>query len=151
MRLKTILLVLAGLLVLIQFVPVQRTNPLAEQEVEPPPEVQTILETSCYDCHSHRTHWPWYAYVAPVSWLVAHDVKEAREHLNFSRWNRYESDERRNKVEEIWEEVEEGEMPLWYYLPLHPIARLSQEQLTALRHWVEAYDDRDSLKAMTSE
>ena len=74
---------------------------------------------------------------APVSWLVVYDVHEAREHLNFSAWNRYDRVEQREKIEEVWGEVEEGEMPLWYYLPLHPDAALSAADQSLLRDWAE--------------
>jgi hypothetical protein len=134
---KTALLALVGALVLIQLIPPDRSNPPVEEEIDAPPAVQSILRRSCYDCHSHRTRWPWYAWLAPVSWLVAHDVEEAREHLNFSAWNRYDPAESREKLEELWEEVDEGEMPLWYYLPMHPEARLSAEDRSALQLWTE--------------
>jgi hypothetical protein len=130
-----ILVAFACALLLIQFVPVNRENPPVESEVPAPPQVRQILERSCYDCHSHQTRWPWYGYVAPLSWLVAHDVSEAREHLNFSTWDRYDAKKRRKNLEELWEEVEEGEMPLWYYLPLHPEARLGEAELAQLRSW----------------
>ena len=64
-------LVLAALLVLAQLVPVARTNPPATTELTAPLEVDGLLQRACYDCHSNETRWPWYAYVAPASWLVA--------------------------------------------------------------------------------
>ncbi len=130
--------ILVAVLGLIQLIPVERSNPAVEEEIQAPVVVQGILERACYDCHSHATRWPWYARVAPVSWLVAHDVDEGREHLNFSTWNRYDAKERAEKVEEIWEEVEEGEMPLWFYLPLHPEAELSESDHAALKAWALA-------------
>lgn len=132
---KRTLLVLLIIVVLGQLVPVNRANPELEGEVPAPAEVRTILRRSCYDCHSHESRWPWYGYIAPVSWLMAYDIDHAREHLNFSTWNRYDAEERSEKLEELWEEVEEGEMPLWYYLPLHPEARLDESQKELLRAW----------------
>ena len=125
-------------LVAIQLVPVSRENPPEDGVVPAPPEVAAVLERSCFDCHSNRTRWPWYAWVAPVSWLVAYDVHEAREHLNFTEWNRIDAEERAKMIAEAWEEVEEGEMPLWFYLPLHAEARLSEADREALRLWAEA-------------
>jgi len=122
----------------IQLVPVDRTNPPETGRVPAPEAVAAVLERSCFDCHSNNTRWPWYAYVAPVSWLVAYDVHEAREHMNFSEWDRLSAEKRAKKIHEVWEEVEEGEMPLWYYLPLHEDARLVPQDLTALRTWAEA-------------
>jgi len=130
--------VLLAALVAIQLVPVAPENPPVETEVPAPEAVHAVLRRACYDCHSHETRWPWYARLAPVSWLVADDVSEAREHLNFSTWNRYDASERRELREEVWEEVEEGEMPLWFYTPLHPEARLSDADRATLRNWAEA-------------
>ena len=74
-----------------QLVPVERTNPPVEAEIVAEPEVHALLRRACYDCHSHETVWPWYAWVAPVSWLVAHDVDHAREELDFSRFESYDA------------------------------------------------------------
>lgn len=128
----------AGLaFLLIQAVPVRRSNPPVSAEVEAPEEVRSVLRRSCYDCHSHQVRRPWYAYVAPSSWLVEHDVKEGREHLNFSTWDRYDARARAHVKEEIREEIDGGTMPLWYYLPLHPRARLSAQDREILRRWTD--------------
>ena len=119
----------------IQFVPVNRSNPPVEEEITVSPEVKAILKRACFDCHSHETIWPSYSRVAPVSWLLAWDVGEGREELNFSTWNRYSQKTRSKKTKEIWEEVEEGDMPPWFYLPLHPEARLSASDRAALKAW----------------
>ena len=136
--LQKTLLVGLGLLLAIQLVPVERSNPPVLAEVPAPPEVREVIERACYDCHSNETRWPWYAQLAPASWLLAYDVAEAREHMNFSDWKQYDEDEQRDLVEEAWEEVEEGEMPPWFYLPLHPEARLSDADRAVLRRWAEA-------------
>jgi hypothetical protein len=119
----------------IQFVSVDRTNPPVEEEVPAPAEVRQVLRRACYDCHSNETVWPWYSWIAPVSWLVARDVHEGREELNFSTWNRLSTKARVEALHESWEEVSEGEMPPWFYLPPHPEARLSEADREALRRW----------------
>lgn len=124
-------------LVAIQLVPVDRTNPAVEQEVPAPAAVHTVLKRACYDCHSNETVWPWYSRVAPVSWLVARDVREGREHLNFSTWNRLSPEDQAEALEETWEEVDEGAMPPWFYLPVHAEARLSPDDRGVLRSWLE--------------
>ncbi len=129
---------LVVVLVGIQFVPVIQENPPVTSEVPAPEAVRALLQHACYDCHSHEVRWPWYSFIAPVSWLVAWDVENARKHLNFSTWDRYSAEKRQEKLEEAWEEVEEGEMPLWYYLPLHPEARLSDAEREQLRAWALA-------------
>ena len=130
---------LFGLLILvlaIQLIPADRENPPSVETIAAPPAVEQILRRSCFDCHSYETQWPWYAYIAPASWLVAYDVHEARDHLNFSTWQIYDEDERIDNLEEMWEEIEEGNMPLWYYLPLHPEANLDDRERRLLHEWV---------------
>ena len=123
----------------IQLVPVDRTNPPVTADFDGPPEVARVLRASCYDCHSNESSWPWYSHVAPASWLVAHDVEEAREHLNFSDWGSLDHSRRVRLAEEIWEEVEEGEMPMKIYLLAHSEARLDDRSMTLLREWSEGF------------
>jgi len=138
MTVRRWLLTAAALFALAQLVPVPRANPPVESEVDAPPEAGAVLERSCYDCHSNRTRWPWYAWVAPASWLVARDVYQAREHMNFSTWNRYDAEECADHLDEIAEMVENGEMPPWFYLPLHSDARLSDADREAIFAWTLA-------------
>ena len=135
---KMVLIVTIVLLVAIQLVPVDRSNPPVEADLEAPQAVTAVLRTACYDCHSNETHWPWYSYVAPVSWLVAHDVEEARDEFSFSRWGLLDQHKRTELRAEIWHEVEEGEMPLSIYRVMHSEARLSQDQLDVIREWAMA-------------
>lgn len=121
--------------VLIQFVPVDRSNPPVESDIPTPPEVKAILKRACYDCHSNETMWPWYSRIAPFSWILARDVHEGRAELNFSTWDRYSTKEQVKKMKKSWEEVQEGEMPPWYYLPVHRDASLSEADRQVLRTW----------------
>ena len=130
--------------VAIQLVPVDRTNPPVETEVLATVEVRSILRRACYDCHSNETVWPWYSRIAPISWLVARDVHEGREELNLSTWNQYTAKQQLKKLKETWDEVAEGEMPPWTYLPLHPDARLSADDRAALRAWSQSAGSQDS-------
>ena len=132
---KWSLAVLLVAFVAIQLVPVDRTNPPIETEAPATAEARSVLRRACYDCHSNETVWPWYSRIAPVSWLVARDVHEGREELNFSTWNRLTTKDQIEALHESWEEVEEGEMPLWFYLPTHPEARLSPQDRSVLRAW----------------
>jgi hypothetical protein len=125
-------------LLLIQLVPIDRTNPPVETEIVPPAEVHAILQRSCYDCHSNTTVWPWYSRVAPASWLVAHDVHSGRDHLNFSTWNRLDARKRADEMDEIDEHVSRGEMPLSTYVWLHPTAKLSDSDKAILHAWTTA-------------
>jgi cytochrome c551/c552 len=130
-----VLLGVLVLLVAIQFVPVNRSNPPVESEVPAPASVRAVLRRACYDCHSNETVWPWYSHVAPVSWLVASDVRGGRKELNFSAWNRLPAQRQARKLKETWKEVSERDMPPWYYVPMHRDARLSAGDLETMRGW----------------
>jgi hypothetical protein len=121
---------------LIQLVPGETSNPPVESDIPTPPEVKIVLRRACYDCHSHETVLPWYSRIAPVSWLVTHDVTEGRAELNFSTWNEYTTQQQVKKLRKSWEEVEEGEMPPWFYTVPHQDAKLSVQDRIALRTWV---------------
>jgi mono/diheme cytochrome c family protein len=122
-------------LLLVQLIPVERTNPPVQSEVDAPAEVQAILRGACYDCHSHATRWPWYSRVAPVSWMVANHVKEGRGELNFSDWPRIDFEEQEHALKDIREQITKGKMPLRGYTWMHREARLSDAQRAALLAW----------------
>jgi hypothetical protein len=124
-------------LVALQLAPVERTNPQVESAVPVAAELKTVLKRSCYDCHSNETKWPWYARVAPVSWLVANDVKEGRKEVNFSVWNQYSENRRARKLKEIVEQVEQSKMPQWYYVLVHPEAKLSASDREMILQWAK--------------
>ena len=101
-------------------------------------DVLAILERSCRDCHSEATRYPWYAYVAPVSWWIKHDVSEGRRHLNLSRWSEYTLVRRERSLSEIANQVRDHEMPLWQYTILHGNAKLSESDVNAIFQWTQA-------------
>lgn len=133
-----IILSLVLVLAVMQFIQPEKTNPessassdfIAVNGVEG--EVGSLLKMACYDCHSNHTVWPWYASVAPVSYVVVHHVNEGREHLNFSEWGNYSQDRAAHKLEECVEEIEEGEMPMSGYVALHSEADLTDAELGQL-------------------
>lgn len=126
-----------GVLVAMQLVRCERSNPPVTGEIRAPADVQRVLRRSCYDCHSNETRWPWYSRVAPVSWLLHRDVSEGRKHLNFSEWTSLAVERRARKQRGAGKEVSQGDMPLWFYLPLHPDARLSSADAALLQRWSE--------------
>jgi hypothetical protein len=126
------LLVVVAVLLLIQLVPVTRDNPPDRTGPGAPQAVEAVLMKSCYDCHSNETVWPPQAYVAPASWLVAHDVKEGREELNFSRWG---TGQAMRTAKELPKEVEKKDMPPFLYLIAHPGATLSAADRAVLAVW----------------
>ena len=128
---------------LAQLLPVEQTNPPVDAEIAvADPEAHGLLRRACYDCHSHATVWPWYASVAPVSWLLSHHVEDARDELNFSRFESYDRARQRKKLGELAEEVEEHHMPLWSYVLLHPEAALSDAERERLVKWAHAEQQR---------
>ncbi len=132
---KKLLLAVIVLLAAVQFVPVDRSAPQNETEVPANPEVRAVLKRACYDCHSNETKWPWYSRIAPVSWLVASDVHEGREEMNYSAWNRLSPKKQAKRFRQSWEEVKEGEMPLWFYIPMHPEAKLTDAEKALIKEW----------------
>ena len=123
---------------LLQLKQPDRTNPPVESEIAAPPEVAAILERACYACHSNETEWPWYSYVAPVSWWVAEHVEHGRGDLNFSTWPVLDFEELEHAFHDIDEQIEKGEMPLPSYLRMHAEARLSDEDRQVLRDWAQS-------------
>jgi hypothetical protein len=117
-------------LVLIQLVPYGRNHTNPPVRIEPAwdkPETRALARRACFDCHSNETRYPWYSNIAPVSWLTERDTLEGRSKLNFSEWDHPQKD-----AKEAPEEVEKGEMPLWFYVPLHPEAKLTDAEKALL-------------------
>ncbi|HZD32243.1 MAG TPA: heme-binding domain-containing protein, partial [Candidatus Angelobacter sp.] len=102
-----------------------------------PPAVKTVFERSCTNCHSDETKWPWYSYVAPVSWVVAHDVNAGRKAMNFSEWGNYFADKKEDKLEEICEQVTTGEMPDHKYSFVRRNAKVSTAERAAVCQWAD--------------
>jgi hypothetical protein len=126
---------LVALFVLMQAVPYGRDHANPPVVAEPDwdnPETRALAVRACYDCHSNETVWPAYTNIAPVSWLVQHDVDEGREHLNFSEWNRPQED-----AVEAAEHTADGSMPLAAYTWLHTEARLSGAERATLVQGLE--------------
>ena len=142
--LKWIAIVLIVVFLGIQFIRPARTNPAVDESqtifarTQMTPQVSAILERSCLDCHSNKTVWPWYSNVAPISWLISDDVNEGRQALNLSEWGKLAQDRQDRKLRQICDEVSDGVMPLSYYLPMHPHARLSAEDKKTLCDWTDA-------------
>jgi|ERR1700722_6535810 len=103
----------------------------------PPAEVASLLKNACYNCHSHETVWPWYSYIAPMSWSVVGHVNDARTAMDFSQWPHDDAARARKRWQRIRDAVEAEEMPLRSYTLIHPEARLTAEQRKRLVQWAE--------------
>ena len=122
----------AALFLLIQIVPYGRAHdnpPVVQEPNWDSPQTRELAQRACFDCHSNETVWPWYANVAPVSWVMQNHVTEGRQYLNFSQWGQGEA---AGEPEEVGEVVLEGEMPTRDYLLMHPEARLTEAEKAAL-------------------
>ena len=143
---KWLLISLVCLFILIQLKRPARTNPAVDESqtieahAQMTPQVKDILDRSCRDCHSNKTEWPWYTNVAPLSWWITDHVNEGRHRLNLSEWARL--DQPGKKLRQICDEVEDGAMPLSSYLPMHPKAKLSEQDKKTLCDWTAAERQR---------
>ncbi len=142
-KIRFSLSLIAGLLLVVQVVPYGRDRSNPEIIREPAwdrPRTRELFFRACKDCHSNETEWPWYSLVAPSSWLVQWDVEEGRSHFNVSEWG-----EKENHGDKAGELVRDGEMPPWFYLPLHPGARLSDDdRADVISGLVATFGEEDS-------
>lgn len=138
---KTIFIIAAILLVIIQFFQIDKTNPPIEatqdfiQNTNPPTEIATILKTACYDCHSHTTKYPWYTNIQPLAWWIKGHIDNGNKHLNYSIWTTYTAKKKAHKIEEMVEVVEGKEMPMLSYMVAHNDAWIDADQRKALVDW----------------
>ena len=102
-----------------------------------PEEVALLLKSSCYDCHSNHTKYPWYSKISPVSWFLEDHIREGKEALNFSQWASLEKNEKIGKLADICDEIDSGSMPLKSYLLIHGDAKLTLAELESLCVWTE--------------
>jgi len=110
-----------------------------------PQDVQTTLKTSCYDCHSNNTSYPWYNNIQPVAWWMANHVNDGKKDLNFSEFTAYKIGKQYRKLEQINDLVKKDEMPIGSYTLIHRDAILNEQQKLSIANWVTAL--RDSIKA----
>ncbi len=135
--------VLLGL-VLIQFIPIDRTNkPIKSSEnfvnvYQTPDKIGNLLKNACYDCHSNETKYPDYAYIAPISWSIKQHINEGREHLNLSEWMKYNKEARLTMLRNTIASLENKTMPVPGYIVYHKTANLSDAERTLLANYFKA-------------
>ena len=115
------------------------------------PEVVRTIERSCQNCHSEKTEWPWYSYVAPMSWMIENDVRRGRSHMNLSRWNGYNQQEQQEILLKMSTLVRNRAMPLPRYLLLHPESKLSDAEVAFLSEWARSEHKRLKAAAATAD
>ncbi|WP_164112155.1 MULTISPECIES: heme-binding domain-containing protein [Sphingobacterium] len=139
---KKIALATIALLIVIQFWGTKKNSSSVpsenaiEKHYTVPPKVLGLLKTSCYDCHSNNTVYPWYNNIQPVKWWLASHINDGKKHLNFDEFNAYSSDKMLHKLDEVAETVSKGEMPLNSYTLIHGNAKLSNNDRKEIEAWV---------------
>jgi len=147
---KTIGIILVLVIIVIQFIhPVRNLSNDSSNDITKkytvPDTVQVILRTSCYDCHSNHTEYPWYANIQPVAWWLDHHVDEGKRDLNFNNFSSYRIGRQYHKLEKITKEVNDGGMPISSYTLIHRYAILSDGQKKLVADWANSI--HDSIKA----
>ncbi|MFY0686047.1 MAG: heme-binding domain-containing protein [Cyclobacteriaceae bacterium] len=143
-KVKIVLLGVLGIFLALQFFrgDLPEVNEVTQDDImgqlQVDKEMSNLIVSACYDCHSNQTEYPWYSYVAPVSWLIIKDTNEGREELNFSKWGTMAKRRKIRKLKEIGEEVEEKEMPMTVFTITHPEARLTDEQRDQIVRWTKS-------------
>lgn len=138
---KIVFLVLVSL-VGIQFFPTKRNQNTAilttdfTKTFDVPKDIQAILKTSCYDCHSNNTNYPWYNKTQPISWLMEHHIEKGKDELNFSEFGMYSKRKQKNKLKAIVNQLKDGEMPLSSYTFIHSNAKLTEHQKKEIMNWI---------------
>ena len=127
---------------LIQFVVIDKSpmeiNPEADFLMieQAPKEVVELMQTSCYDCHSNLTTYPWYSDIAPVSWWLKGHIDNGRGKLNFSEWDSYTLEEGDSLKQLSADLIEKKWMPILTYKIMHKESRLSEDQRALLVDWL---------------
>lgn len=143
---RTLIIIFASLLfvfIVIQFFPPKKNDNLVNPQndivfkLEIPTAVKKKIVDACYDCHSNKTAYPFYNRIAPVSWLLARDIRHAKEHLNFSEWAGYDRKEQIKLLSKICDEIKAGEMPLKSYVFMHSRAVINPKELADICLWTE--------------
>lgn len=143
---KTFLNILYWFLIVIaviQFIPIDRTNKPVDSKVDfvkiynTPKNIEQLLRTACYDCHSNETVYPKYAYVAPISWSIKHHVNKGKDYLNLSEWGTFNRDLKRDMINKTVNSLKVYSMPMPGYIAQHPEANLSKAERVLLENYFE--------------
>lgn len=151
-RIKIGLLILLIVAIAIQFIQPARnqSGQVLETDITKmilvPKNVQVILKSSCYDCHSNNTRYPWYSKIQPAGWWMASHIKKGKEELNLSEFGSYSNRRQQSKLKSIINSIEDGTMPISSYTFIHRNAILSDEDKRNLKNWASSMKDSLALK-----
>lgn len=144
---KRILLVLLVIFIGIQFIRPARNKSAQALSTDfakvfvVPENIQSALQTACYDCHSNNTVYPWYSNVQPIAWWMANHIKEGKSRLNFSEFGNYAGRKQISKLKEIANQIEDDEMPLTSYKIIHRNTGFSKEKKEIIINWMNKTAD----------
>ena len=106
-----------------------------------PKNIETTFRTSCYDCHSDNTNYPWYSYIQPIRFFQDRHITKGKKDLNFNEFGNYSSRKQRNKLEAISKQIQSDEMPLSSYTLIHKNAILSTTQKEEIINWINTLNE----------
>ena len=143
---KIILLILTIVFVGIQFIPTKRNQSESVPNTDfmivnnVPNNIKATLQTSCYDCHSNNTSYPWYNTVQPVAWFLENHIEEGKSELNFSEWDNYSNRRKKSKLKSIVSQIKDNKMPLSSYTFIHKNTIISNNQKKEIIAWINEID-----------
>ncbi|WP_343707018.1 heme-binding domain-containing protein [Flavobacterium sp.] len=144
---KKFLISIAVILIAIQFfqpeknISKESSYNSIEKQYAIPSNVNLLLRTSCYDCHSNNTKYPWYSNIQPVGWWLSNHINEGKRELNFDEFNSYTLEKKKKKISEIIKEIDKKDMPLSSYTLIHRNAELTVEQRQEIIQWAKNIDN----------
>ncbi len=139
---KKVLIALLIVFVGIQFIPTKRnqSNKMLPTDItliyNVPKNVQSIFETSCYNCHSNNTDYPWYNKVQPIAWLLEFHIEEGKSELNFNEFGSYSMKKRKSKLKAMANQIKDGDMPLFSYTLMHGDAKITKNKKAVVLNWI---------------
>ncbi|MDN3677673.1 heme-binding domain-containing protein [Flavobacterium paronense] len=108
-----------------------------------PKNVETSLRTSCYDCHSDNTDYPWYSYIQPIRFFMDGHINEGKKELNFNEFGNYSNRKQRSKLDAISKQIKSDEMPLSSYTLIHKNALLTVNQKEEIINWINTLNKNE--------
>lgn len=145
---KKIQLIITSILlfvfVVIQFFPINRNNSTMIYSTDfisvlhPPEKIADMIRTSCYDCHSNHTEYPWYSYIQPFGWVLERHIQNGKGQLNFSEFGQYSVRMQKNKLKSMVNQIEDNKMPLSSYAYLHKSAKINHDDRNALYVYIDS-------------
>ncbi len=138
-KMKTALFLVFGIVIVMQFIRVDFKNPVVDENValHTNPQVMSVLKTSCYDCHSSETKYPWYHDIAPVSWIMSDNITRGRKALDFSNWANIDPKVKLERLEHAKKLINNDGMPKHDYLLMHKNATLNEKKKRILEQFFD--------------